>query len=599
MTSHLSIRNRVTLFVVLTLGVLTALMVIIQFRTSLGRVEDIERTQADADAERVARQLDASLADVGGTTSDWAWWTDSYEFVQDSNDDYRDNNLYAEAFTPIGIDVVAYLTPQGQVVHGARYLDGEEVAVPGRLLALGQPGGLLSDFQAETMRTPQGIVVADDTMYLVAGRAILPSDHSGAPAGVLLMARVVNDGYVAELMSLTGLDVHLEPCRGDLCQTSVGPLISATQSQITTTSTILGVDGEPAVSLTVTSPRTMYKESLAGIQRVLIILIGVGIGAVVITLAGLRRLIVDPLDRLGETVAAVANANDPSLRATVGRADEIGELAGAVNVMLARLELAQNQLLQANERIAGASEAKSRFLSHVSHELRTPINGVLAYAQLLQLDAPDDQTKDSLDQIVVAARHITQLVDEFLDIARIEAGSIPLAITSVRAGEIASEVISITQPLAAEKDTAVELLGDPQVFVEADPLRLRQVVLNLTSNAIKYGTGDRPLAIEIGTGPGRTIISVHDHGPGIPPDKIERLFVPFDRLDADGTGTKGTGLGLSVTKQLVELMDGTIDVASQPGRGTTFTVTLPAPALLDPDDHRPSQSTNTGVGRPT
>ncbi len=321
----------------------------------------------------------------------------------------------------------------------------------------------------------------------------------------------------------------------------------------------------------------MYKESLDGIQRTLVILIAVGLFAVVFTVAGLRRLIIEPLERLGSTVAEVARTNDPSLRAPVSRTDEIGELAGGVNVMLARLENSQRQLVEAKAKVEGASEAKSRFLSRVSHELRTPINGVLAYAQLLQLDHPDGESRESVDQIITSARHITALVDEFLDIARIEAGAIPITIETISPAAITKEVIDMAQPLAHARGTTVELAGPHDALALADPVRLRQSVLNLVSNAIKYGPGDRPISVSITPQGSHTLIAVKDEGPGIPADQIDRLFIPFDRLDADKSDQKGSGVGLSVTKQLVELMHGTIDVESGSGIGTTFTITLPAP----------------------
>ncbi|MDA3041373.1 MAG: HAMP domain-containing sensor histidine kinase [Actinomycetota bacterium] len=251
--------------------------------------------------------------------------------------------------------------------------------------------------------------------------------------------------------------------------------------------------------------------------------------------------------------------------------------------MLARLENSHRQLLEANDRVEGASEAKSRFLSRASHELRTPINGVLAYAQLLQLDHPDDESRESIEQIITSARHITNLVDEFLDIARIEAGAIPINIERVNAASIVAEVVAMTRPLADAQSATLTLVETTETTVSADPLRLRQSVLNLVSNAIKYGRGNQPITITIGQDQGTATIEVRDHGPGIPADHMDRLFVPFDRLDADKSSQKGSGVGLSVTKQLIELMDGTIDVASEVGAGTAFAITLPtAPTTAQP-----------------
>lgn len=573
----LSIRTKTTLFVVFTVGVLTALMVAVQFRTSLSRVQQIEDDQAVEQADRVVRQLQNSLADVGGTNTDWAWWDDSHEFVQDGNQEYRDTNVYAEAFTPIGIDLVAFVDTGGAVVHQAWFVDDDEVAVPEALLALTRPGAPLADFD-DPRATPGGLVQTGDHVFLVTSRAILPSDQTGAPAGVLLMARDINEAFVAEFAQLVNLDLMIEPCDGEICAALTAvPRISKNSDSIATDTAIAAIDGSPVLRTRIDARRTMYRESLDGIQRVLFVLVVVGLAAIVITIAGLRRLVIVPLERLGTTVADVARTNDPSLRAPVDRHDEIGHLAGGLNVMLARLENAQQQLVEARQRVEGASEAKSRFLSRVSHELRTPINGVLAYAQLLQLDHPDGDSGESIDQIITSARHITTLVDEFLDIARIEAGAIPINIGAVDATAIAHEVIDMTQPLADVQGTRIDLIGLDDTTVLADPLRLRQSILNLVSNAIKYGQGEDPITITVRHDGPLVALEVRDHGKGIPASQLDRLFVPFDRLDADSTDHKGSGVGLSVTKQLVNLMHGTIDVTSEVGAGTTFTINLPAP----------------------
>ena len=139
------------------------------------------------------------------------------------------------------------------------------------------------------------------------------------------------------------------------------------------------------------------------------------------------------------------------------------------------------------------------------------------------------------------------------------------------------EVLKMTQPLADAQGVEVGAGGGDDSLVLADPLRLRQSILNLVSNAIKYGQGEEPVLVDIRPEGASTAIRVRDHGAGIPAGQLDRLFVPFDRLDADDGEQTGSGVGLSVTKQLVELMHGTIDVESQVGVGTTFTIRLPAP----------------------
>ncbi len=588
-TSAWSIRTKTTIFVVATLGVLIGLVAVISFTSSLSRIEAIENDRAFGEVELVERQLENSLADLGGTNSDWAWWDATHQFALGEDPDYLDTNVYREAFTPIGVDLLVFLDTEGSVLQDVWYTDEGDLEVPEEVIDHARAGGLFSDFSADTQAAPGGLVQADGSVFLVTSRAILASDFAGEPAGVLLMGRVVDEAFVSELVALTGLDVQLTPCATGRCNARADePTLTKTADHVTAATVVDAANGVPALHLEVVGDRTIYSESIVGIRSVLLVVLTVGAITVLLTIAGLRRLVVRPLEQLGATMAEIGRTNDPSLRASGDRRDEIGNLAADLNIMLARLERSQNELLAAKAEIEGASAAKSKFLSRVSHEVRTPLNGVLAYAQLLQLDDLDADSADSVNQIVVAARHITRLVDEFLDIARIEAGAIPLSIEVVDPSEIAAEVIALTQPVAAEHGTRVFLASAGARAAYADPLRLRQVLLNLVSNAIKYGGTSHPVEVSTAVRGHQTFIIVKDHGPGIQPDQMHRLFVPFDRLDADQGTKSGTGIGLSVTKQLVELMKGSIEVVSKPGTGTAFIVSLPNAQVAVPEPSRGS-----------
>ncbi|MBW3630303.1 MAG: response regulator, partial [Gemmatimonadetes bacterium] len=224
-----------------------------------------------------------------------------------------------------------------------------------------------------------------------------------------------------------------------------------------------------------------------------------------------------------------------------------------------------------------ANSAKSEFLSRMSHELRTPMNAILGFAQLLELDHLSPDQQESVDQILKGGRHLLALINEVLDISRIEAGRMPLSQEPVQVREVLEEVLGLVWPLARDRHIALpktlpELSGR---YVRADRQRLKQVLLNLFSNAIKYNRQRGSVEISC-TGSGdRLRISVTDTGPGIPADKRAQLFHPFERLGAEQNGLEGTGLGLALSKALIEAMQGEIGVETEPGQGSTFWVELP------------------------
>jgi len=245
--------------------------------------------------------------------------------------------------------------------------------------------------------------------------------------------------------------------------------------------------------------------------------------------------------------------------------------------MRVQLEAQVQELATARDSADTANAAKSQFLSRMSHELRTPMNAVLGFGQLLQLEDLTPEQRENVDYIMSSGQHLLRLIDEVLDISRIEAGRMKVEIAPVRCGDVIGQVMEMTAPLAAAAHITLRRDDGPDVTgVLADAARLKQVLLNLVSNAIKYNEAGGTVVIRSGvTRAGRVAISVVDNGPGIAPEKMSRMFNPFERLDADRRGIEGTGLGLVLSKALVEAMYGSIQVDSVPGKGTRFTVFLP------------------------
>lgn len=269
--------------------------------------------------------------------------------------------------------------------------------------------------------------------------------------------------------------------------------------------------------------------------------------------------------------------------------DMAGEVTGTVTVsrdITDRMQL-ELSLRRATVEAERASEAKSQFLSRMSHELRTPLNAILGFAQLLELDQLPPEQASSVDQIERAGRHLLALINEVLDIARIEAGQLTVTAEVVRVGDVLDEVTALLGPVA--EAAAVHMLVETSPLrdrcVRADRQRLRQVLLNLGSNAVKYNEPGGAVAFRVENCTGHHVrLSVQDTGPGIPLEQQDMLFVPFSRLGAEHSAVEGTGVGLALSKQLVEVMGGTIGVDSALGHGSTFWVELQAaeaPASAD------------------
>jgi len=221
-----------------------------------------------------------------------------------------------------------------------------------------------------------------------------------------------------------------------------------------------------------------------------------------------------------------------------------------------------------------ANLAKSDFLSSMSHELRSPLNAILGFAQLMDSSSPPPlaSQKESIDQILKAGWHLLNLINEVLDLARVESGILSLSLEPTALGEVLSECQAMIEPQAKKHGITITFPQAPvPYFVIADRTRLKQVLINLLSNAIKYNQASGTVVVDCSASvPERVRISVKDSGAGLPPEKIAQLFQPFNRLGQEAGGQEGTGIGLVVAKQLIELMGGVIGVESTVGAGSVF-----------------------------
>ena len=225
-----------------------------------------------------------------------------------------------------------------------------------------------------------------------------------------------------------------------------------------------------------------------------------------------------------------------------------------------------------------ANKAKSEFLSRVSHELRTPLNAILGFGQLLERQSPSETQRTRIRHILNAGKHLLGLINEVLDISRIESGRMQLSLEPVCAADALTEALDLMRPLAAERSIQLSTLAsfDNSVFVLADRQRLKQVLLNLLTNAVKYTPVSGTVSVAHNTNGDESVrILVHDTGPGIPNEKLARLFIPFERLGAEKSNVEGTGLGLALSQRLMQAMGGSIGVESTVGKGSTFWLELP------------------------
>jgi signal transduction histidine kinase/ActR/RegA family two-component response regulator len=345
--------------------------------------------------------------------------------------------------------------------------------------------------------------------------------------------------------------------------------------------------------------------------------------------AWLQRIVTRPILAIGRIAREVVQQRDYSRRAEKVSNDEVGSLVDSFNRMLAeieqhsqekeaalreiaremgerqraqqevmqlnqgleqrvqertaQLESSNRELVQATETAEKANRAKSEFISSMSHELRTPLNAILGFGQLLaagDASLPPPKRAEFTQHILKAGAHLLKLIDEILDLAKIESANLMLSLEPVALAEVLDECRTMVEPAATERGLRVLFPENTPLGVIADRTRLKQVLLNLLSNAIKYNREYGTVIVDCthSTASGCVHIAVRDTGAGLRPEQVAALFQPFNRLGQEAGAVQGTGIGLVVTKRLVELMGGKITVSSTPGVGSVFSVDLKSAA---------------------
>jgi signal transduction histidine kinase len=302
--------------------------------------------------------------------------------------------------------------------------------------------------------------------------------------------------------------------------------------------------------------------------------IGVSAGALVLALllgVILSWSLIVPIQQIDDRLAAVASG-DFSGRVEVENRDELGALGANVNRM-------NEELRRLYTELEAASQHKSEFLANMSHELRTPLNAIIGFSQVLRdemVGSVNEKQAEYLDDIISSGNHLLSLINDVLDLSKVEAGQVELDVHPFSLREALERGVVMVRERATEDGVRVGFTADPEVdVVDGDERRIKQVIFNLLSNAVKFTPAGGEVDVSATRANGEVRVAVADTGPGIAPEDFERIFEEFQQTEAGGEHHEGTGLGLALSKRFVELHGGRIWLESEVGRGSTFTFALP------------------------
>jgi signal transduction histidine kinase len=369
----------------------------------------------------------------------------------------------------------------------------------------------------------------------------------------------------AALATITSLD--RSGSTGSKARPPLAAAINADQDLFEVTNELAGRTTEQTTTL-IAANRSAYTSSRD-------LFVGVGAASVLLAL-GLGLILswslIGPIQRTESRLAEIA-AGDFSGHLDVPNRDELGSLGANVNRMNGELRRLYGEL-------ETASRHKSEFLANMSHELRTPLNAILGFSQVLQhrlFGEINEKQDEYLDDILASGNHLLSLINDVLDLSKVEAGQVELEIAAFSLGEALERGVVMVRESAIKNGVQLSLELAPDVNgVRGDERRVRQIVFNVLSNAVKFTPAGGSVAVAAANVNGEVHVSVTDTGPGIAPEDQERIFEEFQQTEVGVQQREGTGLGLALSKRLVELHGGRIWVESEPGHGSRFVFTLPS-----------------------
>lgn len=583
-----TIQGKLLLLVTASFGLLTVGIIIGFGSVIQQQFERLERQSLETDLGRIENALRAEESSLSTQVETWAKWDETYDFMATGSRDYVAENLSFAALSSLKVQHVLIYNIDGELIKAVSMDYERELteSVSSSLIEILNKAQHLTKYHG-TNKHAGGIFVAEGINYLIAASSIQDNTLTKPVRGTMVFTKQLSDELVRALADRTQLklQLHVASQIGPAMQIELDgqQLISSERTALLRIghSQILGglvledIFGRPAISFSVLKPRAIFQQGLRTRDMVLYIAAAGGAIAVLAVVIMLHVVVRRRIRRFEEQLRQIATLRGGGARMSVKGTDELDDFARNVNVVLDALEEAKSEAVAANE-------AKSLFVASVSHELRTPLHGIIGMLNILLKREKNEDQRDRLKMAWEAACRLRFIIDDLLDLAKIEAGKLELDMKETSLAHVIGGALVAIAPRGFEKGVEVFARFDPNVpnNFRGDALRLGQVLINLLGNGAKFtNSGAVWCDVEYAEKDhqsGILTIRVRDTGIGIPESKLKHIFEAYAQAEAStATSFGGTGLGLSISQQLVSIMMGRISVSSTPGVGTEFAITLP------------------------
>jgi signal transduction histidine kinase/CheY-like chemotaxis protein len=581
------LRSKIIALVVLLFAVMALAQLLVQRVILLPSFAQLERQAAKTDLERVTYALAGDIEQLGITARDWANWMDTFQFMLDRNRAYVDANLNTDAIASLKLNALVFIDLQGRFIWSTALAPKPGRAIDIDFISRGElPPEHPWRAALKEGRPIAGLLRTSEGPLLAAMSPIFDGNGMAPHRGMVLMGRLLTSDVVDKIGKLAhaSLTVSAPGSRpiavrgGSVVDISRDTRLVEQHDTTVVYKDLVDATGAPLLTLRIEVPRTISARGRDTVGYASVFLLVAGIGALSLLIVMLKNAVLDPVTNLTEHARQIGSNSELTSSLDLERADELGDLAREFDRMVRHLAAAKENAEVQADRAGAASQAKTDFLAMMSHEIRTPMNGILGCTSLL-LDTPlRTQQHEYAQTIRSSAESLLTILNDVLDYSKIEAGRLTVEETVFDLRATCEDIHRLLLQPAAQRQLELHLRYDADVpqFITGDPVRIRQIVLNLASNAVKF-TDRGSVRLEVSRPDASHLkVSVIDTGIGISPEQQAKLFKRFTQADSSTTRRYGgTGLGLAISKQLVELMRGQIEFSSTPGQGSTFSFVLP------------------------
>ena len=589
----MKIRYKIWLLIILIMSVSIISIDIIASRVLISSFESLEIKKMNIDIERFNNALNNEINQLDNSVGDWAAWDDTYLFAGGENNEFPDKNIDNATMINLRTDVMIYVNTSGNILYesGFDFSDQKILNVSNSLKNYIYKDSILVNF-TELNSSIKGIIQLPEGIILIASRPIITSYREGPIRGSVVWGRYLDTNELNFLSNITNLSVSTgifnDQYLSDDFREAAQSLIknndifiqALNNDYIAGYSKIEDIFGKPVLLIKIKMERDIYKQGILTIQYFQLIPLILLILLSFILIIFIDKALLSRLNQLNKQVLDIGKKNDFSKKISLSGKDELNELTNVINETMNIIENTNKTLeikvFERTKKIDNLLKQKDEFINQLGHDLKNPLNPLVNLLPILEKSEPDKKNKEIFDILIRNTNYMKNLVIKTIDLGRLNSPKTKFYFEDVNLYTEFNDVISNNKIIFKEKNIEINNNIPDNIIVQADKLRINELIINLLNNAAKYTNCLGNITLDAKQDNNYVTISVKDSGIGMTDEQLEHVFDEFYKADPARHDFDSSGLGLSICKRIVEIHNGEIWVESKGlGEGSTFYFTIP------------------------